>query len=83
MSTIPISLTEAQFQEQVAPCLSKAKRGFVCRIPLFKVFNYTLYKLHTGCQWAQVPIERRDDEKKNSVMMRCTTTFVNGAAMAA
>lgn len=40
MSTIPISLTEEPFNEQINPYLSKAKRGDVCSIPLYKVFNY-------------------------------------------
>jgi transposase len=31
----------------------------VCRIALFSVFNYILYKLHTGCQWSKVPIEKQ------------------------
>ena len=56
MSTISVSLTEAEFQEHIYPYLSKAKRGYECKIPLFKVFNYILYKLHRGCQWASVPI---------------------------
>jgi len=25
------------------------------------MFNYMLYRLHTGCQWAEVPIEATDD----------------------
>lgn len=25
------------------------------------MFNYVLYRLHTGCQWAQVPIDQADD----------------------
>jgi transposase len=25
---------------------------------LYKVFNYILYRLHTGCQWHELPIER-------------------------
>lgn len=58
MSTIPISLTEDQFNEHVRPYLSTAKRGFVCKIPLYKVFNYILYRFYTGCQWLQVPIEQ-------------------------
>ena len=56
MSTISVSLTEAEFQEHIYPYLSKAKRGYECKIPLFKVFNYIWYKLHRGCQWASVPI---------------------------
>lgn len=56
MSTIPISLTEEQFNVHVRPYLSTAKRGFVCKIPLYKVFNYILNRLYTGCQWPQLPI---------------------------
>ena len=85
MSTIPTSLTEKQFDEHVLPYLSVAKRGFICRIPLYKVFNYILYRLHTGCQWDQLPIDSdpKDSEKKNSAITRFITTFVSGAAMTA
>jgi transposase len=35
-------------------------------IPLYKVFNYTLYQLHIGCQWYQLPIDPdpSDPDKK-------------------
>lgn len=56
MSTIPVSLTEKQFDEHIRPYISTAKRGFESKIPLFKIFNYVLYHLHTGCQWYQLPI---------------------------
>jgi len=56
MSTIPISLTEKQFDEHIRPHISTAKHGFECKIPLYKMFNYLLYILHTGCQWYQLPI---------------------------
>lgn len=62
MSTIPVSLTEEQFEIYVLPHLSTAKRGFVSSIPLFKIFNYVLYWLHTGCQWEQLPIAKRGDD---------------------
>lgn len=65
MSTIPTSLTEKQFEMHVSPHLSKAKRGYVSKIPLYKIFNYILYKLHTGCQWHKIAIERdRDTPEK-------------------
>jgi transposase len=66
MSTIPTSLTEKQFDEHVRPYISTAKRGFECQIPLYKVFNYILYRLHTGCQWYRLPIAPAPDcaEKK-------------------
>jgi hypothetical protein len=60
MSMIPVSVTEAQFCDYIEPSLSKAKRGYVCRIALFAVFNYILYKVHTGCQWSKVPIDKRE-----------------------
>ena len=56
MSTIPVSLTEKQFDEHIRPYISTAKRGFESKISLFKIFNYILYRLHTGCQWYQLPI---------------------------
>lgn len=67
MSTIPISVTEEQFEQHIRPYLSVAKRGYECRIPLYKVFNYILYRLHTGCQWEQLPIDKdaTASEKKN------------------
>ena len=61
MSTIPVSLTEKQFDEHIRPYISTAKRGFENKIPLFKIFNYVLYRLHTGCQWYQLPIVSEPD----------------------
>jgi transposase len=61
MSAIATSVTEEQFKVHMLPFLSTAKRGYVSRIPLYKIFNYVLYRLHTGCQWAQVPIEQTDE----------------------
>lgn len=83
MSTIPISVTEEQFNEHLSPFLSKAKRGYVCKIPLYRVFNYILYRLHTGCQWDQIPIEpdARDPTKRKSVGRQSITTRGSGAAM--
>ncbi|WP_119072073.1 transposase [Aggregatilinea lenta] len=67
MSTIPISVTEEQFDEHIRPWLSTAKLGYVCKIALVKVFNYILYHLHTGCEWKQLPIapDVHDPEKKS------------------
>jgi transposase len=56
VSRIPTQLTPEAFAEHVEPYLSKAKRGYVCKIPLYKVFNYILYRLYTGCQWEALPI---------------------------
>lgn len=56
MSAIPTSVTEDQFREHILPFVSTARRGFVSSIPLYRIFNYILYRLHTGCQWEEVPI---------------------------
>ena len=53
--------------------------------PLYKVFNYILYRLHTGCQWGRLPIDSapNDSEKKSSAITQFITIFASGAAMAA
>jgi transposase len=61
MSKIPTKVTKDLFEQYISPYLSKANRGFVCSIPLYKVFNYILYFLHTGCQWAELPIAPAPD----------------------
>jgi len=84
MSTIPTSLTEKQFEQHIRPYISTAKRGYECKIPLYKVFNYILYRLYTGCQWQQLPIEpdKEHPEKKKSARTPFTTIFASGAEMA-
>ncbi|MEM7034105.1 MAG: transposase [Chloroflexota bacterium] len=61
MSTIPTSIKEETFESYILPSLSTAKRGYASKIPLYKIFNYILYWLHTGCQWSQLPIEADQD----------------------
>jgi transposase len=60
---IPTKLTEAQFQQYIEPHLTKAKRGYVSEQPRYKIFNYILYKLYTGCQWDALPIEKDDTDQ--------------------
>ena len=67
MSTIPTSVTEKQFNAHIRPYLSLAKRGFESKIPLYKIFNYILYRLHTGCQWYRLPIEAADNSRKKEI----------------
>ena len=80
MSTIPTNITQEQFEEYIRPCLKVAQRGYECKIPLYKVFNYILYRLHTGCQWGQLPItaDPDDSEKKKLVIKQCTIIGKNG-----
>ena len=57
MSRIPKQIEGKKFKKHIEPYLSKAKRGFVCRVSLEKVFNAILYKLYTGCQWKAVHLD--------------------------
>ena len=54
---IPVQLTLSQFNEFILKHLPKTKRGPSCKISLFKIFNYILKFLHTGCQWMNLPID--------------------------
>ena len=85
MSTIPVSLTEKQFDEHIRPYISTAKRGFESKIPLFKVFNYVLYRLQQAANGInfQSPQNRAIQTKRRSVTMLSTTIFANGAEMVA
>jgi len=62
MNHIPTKLTEKDFEQYISPFLTKAKRGFVCSIPLYLIFNGILYKLYSGCQWKSLPTKNFKDE---------------------
>lgn len=61
MSAIPTSVTEEQFEEHIQPFVTTAQRGYESKIPLYKIFNYILYRLHTGCQWEELPVARSSE----------------------
>jgi transposase len=73
MSKIPTQLTAKEFARHVEPHLSKARRGFICKIPLFKVFNYILYLLHTGCQWDRLPIDPDPNDSTKPEISWCSS----------
>jgi transposase len=64
MSTIPDSVTQEQFDQYILPQLTTAKRGFVSKTPWVGIFNLILYRLHTGCQWACLPVSKDAQERK-------------------
>lgn len=57
-NTIPTVLTEKEFDEFVLPHLKKGSRGPSKKISFFKLFNYILKLMHTGCQSSNIPIEK-------------------------
>lgn len=50
---IPTQLSESEFNQFVLPHLSyeTGRRGPKPKVTPYKLFNYILYVLHTGCQW--------------------------------
>lgn len=57
---LPVKLSQKDFNKYILPHLSKGKRGPRPKISLYKIFNYILYILHTGCQWEKLPINRKE-----------------------
>lgn len=53
-NTLPIRVTQNEFNDYIKPYLSKGKRGPKPKISYYKIFNYILYVLHTGIQWDQL-----------------------------
>ena len=56
-NSIPTRVDENHFNEFILPHLSQAKRGPKIKILLWKLFNYILKLIYTGCQWKELPID--------------------------
>jgi transposase len=54
---IPTELSENDFHEFIFPHIKSGRRGPKPKISYFKMFNYFLYLMHTGCQWYKLPID--------------------------
>ena len=59
-NNIPKALSENEFNEFVLPNLKKGTRGPNKKISFYKLFNYILKLMHTGCQWDQIPINQNE-----------------------
>ena len=57
-NAIPVGLSEKEFDEFILPHLKRGSRGPNKKISYYKLFNYILKLMHTGCQWKNVPIEK-------------------------
>ena len=55
---IPTELSQSDFNEFVFPHITSGRRGPKPKISYFKMFNYFLYLMHTGCQWYKLPIDK-------------------------
>ena len=54
---LPKQVSEKEFERFFLPFLSLPKRSRKPKIPLWKIFNYILYQMDTGCQWEKIPIK--------------------------
>jgi len=51
---------QKEFNQYILPQLRKPVKGPKPKLSLYKIFNYVLYVLSTGCQWEQLPIYRNE-----------------------
>lgn len=56
--SIPTRVSLNEFNKFILPHLAKGKRGPGTKITFFKIFNYILKLIHTGCQWSELPIDK-------------------------
>lgn len=57
---LPVKVSRKNFNKYIKPYLSRGTRGPKPKISLYKIFNYILYVLHTGCQWEKLPIRHKE-----------------------
>ena len=50
-------LSKSTINKFIVKYLSKAKRGYVCKVPLWQIVNAILYKFKTGVQWSLLPVK--------------------------
>ena len=53
-----MKLSEKELNEFILPHLKRVSRGPNKKISFYKLFNYILKLMHTGCQWKNIPIEK-------------------------
>jgi transposase len=57
---IPTAVSRRDFNRSINPHLHRRHQGPKPKLSLFKIFNYILYVLHTGMQWAQLKTKRTE-----------------------
>ena len=48
-------ISKGMINRYIVPFLSKAKRGFISKVPLWEIVNAIFYKFRTGTQWKLLP----------------------------
>jgi len=57
---LPKRVSQKEFNRLIAPHLRKPIKGPDPKVSYYKIFNYILYVLSTGCQWRQLPTYRNE-----------------------
>jgi transposase len=57
---LPKRVSQKEFNRLIAPHLRKPIKGPEPKISYYKIFNYIMYVLSTGCQWRQLPVYRNE-----------------------
>ena len=68
---LPKKVSEKEFNQYFLPFLSLPKRSRKPKLPLWKVFNYILYQMDTGCQWDKLPIRVDPITLKSEIHYTC------------
>ncbi len=80
---IPVEVTESQFHEFFLEHIKLGGRGPKIKIPLYRVLNYILYLLHTGCQWHKLPIQKDNNNfpeiSCSQIFKHCKRWIINGS----
>lgn len=64
---LPKRLSEKEFKKFFLPFLSLPRRSRNPKIPLWKIFNYILYQMDTGCQWEKIGIKIDSETNKPEI----------------
>jgi transposase len=62
-TSIPVQLSEPEFEAFILPHLSMPKRGPKCTLGYHRVFNLIVWVLYTGIQWKCLPVPTDPDGK--------------------
>lgn len=52
-----LNLTKHQINQNLVPHLSKGKRGPACKVGLWRMVRAILYRMKTGVQWRELPMD--------------------------
>jgi len=73
--SIPTHLSGEEFDQFVLPHLTEGSRGPKTKVSFYRLFNYILKLMHTGCQWEEIPIEKDASGKPEIHHTRIFRTF--------